>query len=115
MGLDQYIYKKIPNEYEEDGRAKVEELHYWRKNYQLNEWACDHWCPDDIVDFNCKRLELESRMIENLISYILYNMDKSSKDSEGYDGILGKDMLSILLDCKEKIKNGDTLYYWAWW
>ena len=35
MGLDQYIFKEIENEYEEDGRTKVEEIHYWRKIISL--------------------------------------------------------------------------------
>jgi len=115
MGLDQYIFREIENEYEKDGRSKCEEIHYWRKNYQLNDWACDHWCPDTIGDFNCERLPLYDFMIDELIKHIIFNLDKSNKDDEGYDGIISEEVLEALEDCKKRIDKGEVLYYYAWW
>ena len=115
MGLDQYIFKEIENEYEEDGRTKVEEIHYWRKNYQLNDWACWNFCPDGMADFNCERLPLYDFMVDELIEHIIYNLDKSDKDEGGYYGIISEDVLETFKDCKKRIGRGEILYYYAWW
>tara|TARA_Y100000992_G_C20925022_1_gene331718 strand:+ start:130 stop:477 length:348 start_codon:yes stop_codon:yes gene_type:complete len=115
MGLDQYIYKEIPNEYEEDGRTKVEEIHYWRKNYELNSWACDNFCPNETFDFNCERLPLNNYMVDSLIKYILFNLDKPNKDSDGFEGLISSCVYEAFLDCKERIDKGEVLYYLAWW
>lgn len=115
MGLDQYIFKKIDGEFEDDGRPKVEEIHYWRKNYELNDWACDNFCPDNIYDFNCERLELEKEMVEDLIKHIIYNAEKPSEDENGYTGLVSKKVLDAFVDCKERLDRGEVLYYLAWW
>ena len=115
MGLDQYIFQEIEGEYEDDGRTKVEEIHYWRKNYQLNDWACWNWCPDGMADFNCERLTLEEYMIDDLIEHIIYNLDKPNKDDEGFDGLISENVLEAFKDFKLRVKNGKTLYYYAWW
>ena len=115
MGLDQYIFQEVENEYEEDGKTKVNEIHYWRKNYQLNEWACDNWCPETMANFNCERLPLYDFMIEDIIKHILYNLDKGSSDEEGYEGICSGHTLEVFHDCLERVRNGKVLYYYAWW
>jgi hypothetical protein len=115
MGLDQYVFKEIPNEYEENGRSKVEQIHYWRKNYELNEWACDKFCPDYIGDFNCERLELNEIMIEELMQHILFNLDKPNKDDEGYEGLISNSVYMAFNDCKQRLERGEVLYYYAWW
>ena len=115
MGLDQYIFKEIPNEYEEDGRTKVEEIHYWRKNYELNDWACLNFCPDGISDFNCERLPLYDFMIDDLLKHILFNLDKPSTDLDGFEGIISNDVYEAFLNCKKRIDKGEVLYYYAWW
>ena len=115
MGLDQYIFKEISNEYEEDGRTKVEEIHYWRKNYELNDWACNKFCSDDIFDFNCERLPLYDFMVDELLKHIILNLDKPNIDERGYDGIVSQKVLESFYDCKERIKKGEVLYYYAWW
>ena len=115
MGLDQYIFKEIENEYEEDGRTKVEEIYSFRKNYQLNDWACWNWCPDGMADFNCERLPLYDFMVEELLTYIINNLDKSDSDEDGFPGIISEDILEVLKDCKKRITKGEVLYYYAWW
>ena len=115
MGLDQYIFREIPNEFEKDGRSSVEEVYYWRKNYELNDWACNNFCPDYISDFNCERLRLTRFMVDKLIKYILFNADKSDLDANGYQGIVSKDILESFNDCKKRIDEGEVVYYLAWW
>lgn len=115
MGLDQYIFKEIPNEYEEDGRTKVEEIHYWRKNYELNDWACDNFCSDNIFDFNCERLPLCDFMVDELLKHVIYNLDKPNVDKRGFDSLISEKVLEAFSDCKERIIRGEVLYYYAWW
>jgi len=111
MGLDQYIFKKIEGKFKDDGSEEIEKIHYWRKNYELNDWACWNFCPDHMFDFNCQRLELEEHLVESLIKHIIYNVDKSSEDS----GLISREVLETFIDCRERIKSGETLYYLAWW
>ena len=115
MGLDQYIYKEMIDEKDEEGKNKTEEIHYWRKNYALNDWACWHWCPDDIADFNCERLYLNEYKLEEIITHILFNMEKKEVGDIYNEGFATKDLLETLMDCKNRIKSGETLFYLAWW
>ncbi len=115
MGLDQYIFREFADQIDEDGNPVLEQIHYWRKNYELNDWACNHFCPDHIFDFNCENLELEEYMVDELLKYILYNLDKSSKDENGYNGLISNDVYVAFNDCKERLKRGEQLYYHAWW
>jgi len=115
MGLDQYIFKEIENEYEEDGRSKIEEIHYWRKNYELNDWACNFFCPEHITDFNCERLPLYDFMVDQIIHHIIYNLEKGDRDEDGYEGLCSQHTLEVFQDCKKRIENGEILYYYAWW
>lgn len=115
MGLDQYIFKKIDGKFDEDGRSKVEQIHYWRKNYELNDWACWNFCPDDIYDFNCERLELNEELVDSLIKHIIFNIEKPNEDKNGYEGLISKIVLESFIDCKKRLELGETLYYMAWW
>lgn len=115
MGLDQYIFKEIEGQYEEDGTSKIKQIYYWRKNYELNDWACEKFCPWDLSDFNCERLALEEYMVDDLIKHIIFNLDKENKCEMGYEGIISQSILEAFQDCKLRIKNGETLYYYAWW
>jgi len=108
MGLDQYIYlenKKIKED-EEDL-----ELHYWRKNYKLNEWACEKWCPEAMADFNCKRLYLSEEHVSEFIDHIIFNLEQYQESQIGWS----EDILEAMMDCQSRIKEGDTVYYYAWW
>ncbi len=110
MGLDQYIYKEKKEEQGED-----EQIHYWRKNYQLNDWACWNFCPDGIADFNCKKLFLHEFMIDEILEHIIYNLEKADESEDGLEGICSQNTLEAFKDCKERIKKGEVLYYYAWW
>lgn len=54
-------------------------------------------------------------MVDELLKYILYNLDKSSKDENGYSGLISNDVYVAFNDCKERLKRGEQLYYHAWW
>lgn len=114
MGLDQYIFRET-EELELDGSKKLEEVFYWRKNYELNEWAEKNFCPDDIGDFNCEKLYLDEKMVKEILDYIIYNLDKPNTDEHGYEGLVSKDVFEAFLKCKEMLENNETICYYAWW
>jgi len=115
MGLDQYIFREIENEYEEDGRSKVEEIHYWRKNHGLNDWACEHFCSEDIFDFNCERIPLYGFMIDKLLYHIINNLDQANREEDDCYGLISEGVLEAFKDCRKRIDKGEILYYYAWW
>jgi hypothetical protein len=107
MGLDQYVFKRNKD-------ADDEKVAYWRKNYSLNEWACNNWCDESISDFNCEELDLTEKSIDDIINYIIYNLDKSN-NGQSYDKLFSSETIAKLVLCKERIQKGDELYYYAWW
>lgn len=107
MGLDQYVFKRNEN-------ADDEQIAYWRKNYTLNEWACENWCDDNMIDFNCKELDLTEERIDDVINFIIYNLDKSIEE-DSYSKLFSSETIDKLILCKERIQKGDKLYYYAWW
>lgn len=115
MGLDQYIFKEIEGSFDEDGNSEIEEIFYWRKNYELNEWAACNFVDDEIQDFNCTRIPLSLEMVNNLIQHIIYNLDKPCNDERGFEGIISNSVLMSFTNCKERIENGERLCYLAWW
>ena len=115
MGLDQYIFKRIEGKFADDGSEELEQIYYWRKNYELNDWACCNFCPDHISDFNCEKIELEEHLVENLIKHIIYNIEKPSEDESGYEGLISTKVFEAFVDIKKRIKSGETIFYLAWW
>ena len=115
MGLDQYIYREYENKKNEDGINETDEIYYWRKNYALNDWACDRWCPDDMSDFNCERLYLTQSFVEELITHILFNMEQEDVNDLYHNSLETKDILETFMDCKKRLDSGQILFYYAWW
>lgn len=123
MGLDQYAYKRLPEETSEENV----ELAYWRKHNRLHGWMEELWGhngrPDEEGgEFNCIELEITLEDLEQLEVDI---SDKSLPETGGF--FFGNDSyeeyeeyykeidLQFIEDAREAIKEGKKVYYNSWW
>ena len=109
MGLDQYFYVK--NKEKDD-----EEIGYFRKFYELNDWVCWNLCEkyDVPLDWNCEKIPIEEEDVDKLFWDIFFVFLSGNKNGEPCsDHIDG--LLSMVKDIKLRINKGQEVYYYAWW
>lgn len=108
MGLDMYIFREIKLSPEEEtellltgnDRPQDEELAYWRKYYDLNEYILSNYY-EGTENGNTEHVYLDKDAIEDIYNFIMD--DEPERGTEFY-----KEALYAL-------KNGSRVYYWAWW
>jgi hypothetical protein len=115
MGLDQYLYKKV-----------TEDFHYWRKHPAIQEWMEQEWLrKGGEGQFNCVELELDEDTLTRLIDDI--ENDRLNYDASGF--FYGRSLkpcdddyneqkeedLRIFRSALIEVKNGATIAYSSWW
>ena len=123
MGLDQYAYKRLPEETSEENV----ELAYWRKHNRLHGWMEELWDhngrPDEEVgEFNCIELEITLEDLDQLEADI---NDKSLPETGGfffgndsyeeYEEYYKETDLQFIEDARRAIQEGKKVYYNSWW
>jgi len=116
MGLDQWVYREYTPAERQCADAfpdidKGEEVWYWRKNHSLNEWICHNACPDDMMDFNCEKIYLYEKEIEELFFDLVKGKLNPNYGCTDYQ----EDMLQFVKRAKHLLSKGHYLYYLAWW
>jgi hypothetical protein len=130
MGLDQYAYTtshahRVAHETganEEQLEAfeeGCEQLHYWRKHANLNQWMTDLYFQKDggVSEFNCVKLFLDAEDIDALEKVVC---EGALPHGEGF--FWGKSTLEDkLLDlefiskARKALKSGKEVYYYCWY
>lgn len=136
MGLDQWIFKRVPenDEYDEEGNIIYddESVLYWRKCNQIHQWFdnlvggvenCGNY-PVTIDDLKQLRNDCQ-RVLDNhaLAEEVLPVMSGFYFGSYEYDEWYFMDLkntvddLNKFLDLNEPLDNStkDEYYYHAWW
>ena len=54
-------------------------------------------------------------MIDDALKHILYNLENESEQSEYTRGFSTESVFNALRDCKDRLKKGEVVYYYAWW
>lgn len=133
MGLDQYAYRRLPEETSEENI----ELAYWRKHNRLQGWMEQLWedkgRPNEQKGgFNCVELEITLSDLEQLEAHV---ENKSLPETEGFffgddsfswendDGKPFEDGdyyhketdLNFIKEAREAIADGQEVYYNCWW
>lgn len=129
MGLDAYIYKtkkefssgeelgglvRSNNEKNIDNDF-LEDIRYFRKFHYLNMWVCDNAVPNHIYEFNCEYIELTEEHFDKLFKDMFLDF---VEETESYDALTERQFqntLQLIVECKEILKQGYSIYYWAWW
>ena len=129
MGLDQYAYRRLPDE-DSDCNVTIVD---WRKHNRLHGWMEQLWedkgRPDfkkadsqAMGDFNCVELEITLSDLEQLEAHIV---DKKLPETGGF--FFGSDSyeeyeeyhketdLKFILEAREAIADGQKVYYNCWW
>jgi hypothetical protein len=104
MGLDLAICETTKRAYlsdfEIDEDFAVEEIAYWRKNYELLDFMKSLYRrKGGEGDFNLKDMVLTSEDIEETMK-------------QSFIGEYDKELLEYAL---KRIKDGRLVYFWAWW
>lgn len=122
MGLDQYAIAV-----NKDGGT--EEIYYWRKHNRLHGWMEQEW-ESDGEDFNGKKVWIDEDLLDRLESDVrLFRLPKTTGFFFGHDsyGDNGdgtheavitwrvKNDLQFIREARERLKNGDRVYYDSWW
>ena len=133
MGLDQYAYRRLPEETSEENI----ELAYWRKHNRLQGWMEQLWqhkgCPNEQEGgFNCVELEVTLSDLEQLEAHIENKSlpetggfffgedsfsweDEDGKPFEDGDYYYKETDLNFIREAREAISEGQKVYYSCWW
>jgi len=110
MGLDSYLYKqkqkpKIEQVFDKliDKEEEMEQVLYWRKNYNLLEWFRNNMCEID----NCKFHEVSKDILKKFLSEMY-------SDNLEYEGMY-KDMEIITKILKETDFKTTKFFFYNWW
>ena len=120
MGLDMYAWSVAEEDVIDDnniargldGTAKLSELFYWRKHYDLHGWMKDLYYSrggDVSEQFNCVKLRLYPEDLDALeLDIIENNLPAEDEGSREYD-------LSFIKKARMEILDGRAVYYDSWW
>tara|TARA_R110001583_G_scaffold70887_1_gene200140 strand:- start:12963 stop:13352 length:390 start_codon:yes stop_codon:yes gene_type:complete len=129
MGLDQYAYRRLPDE-DGDGNITISQ---WRKHNRLHGWMEQLWedrgrpyegSLDDVEDhsFNCIELEITLDDLEQLEVDINNKLLPETggfffgNDSyENYQQYHEEKDLNFIMEAREAITNGQKVYYDSSW
>jgi hypothetical protein len=129
MGLDQFAYRRLPDE-DSDGNITITE---WRKHNRLQGWMEQLWNDkgrpfngelDDnpMGVFNCVEIEVTLSDLEQLEAHV---ENKSMPETGGF--FFGSDSyeeyekyhkesdLQFISEGREAIADGQEVYYSSWW
>jgi hypothetical protein len=129
MGLDQFAYRRLPDE-DSDGNITITE---WRKHNRLQGWMEQLWNDkgrpfngelDDnpMGVFNCVEVEVTLSDLEQLEAHV---ENKSMPETGGF--FFGSDSyeeyekyhkesdLQFISEGREAIADGQEVYYSSWW
>ncbi len=139
MGLDQFAYRRLPDE-DSDGNITISE---WRKHNRLQGWMEQLWedkgrpnfeeaDSQAMGDFNCVELEITLSDLEQLEAHV---ENKSMPETSGF--FFGDDSFSwadendkpfkdgdyfhketdqeFIREAREAIADGQKVYYNCWW
>ena len=143
MGLDQYAYRRLPDE---DSESNIT-ISEWRKHNRLQGWMEQLWEDkgrpyegnlDDLdscemgSDFNCVELEITLSDLEQLEAHVSNktmpetggvfvgddSFDWENEDGKPYEGnnYFHKETdLEFIREAREAITDGQKVYYNSWW
>ena len=133
MGLDQYAYRRLPEETSEENI----ELAYWRKHNRLQGWMEQLWEDKGRPNaqeggFNCVELEVTLSDLEQLEAHVenkslpetggfFFGDDSFSwgndegKPFEDGDYYYKETDLNFIKEAREAIADGQEVYYNCWW
>ena len=129
MGLDQFAYRRLPDE-DSDGNITITE---WRKHNRLQGWMEQLWedkgrpfngeLDDNPMGvFNCVEVEVTLSDLEQLEAHV---ENKSMPETGGF--FFGSDSyeeyekyhkesdLQFISEGREAIADGQEVYYSSWW
>ena len=125
MGLDAYIFHDNGKGFDQNGCSLHEELAYFRKFYELNDLMAKYSKSED---FNCEHIDLNLKMIDEIIDELDVisqywedggHWDEKTKTLKRVQSFaFGKKMMELgiaLEKTRQLIKQGERVYYWAWW
>lgn len=129
MGLDMYAWRVAGEDARgdfdvarnEEGYAKTEELHYWRKHHDLHGWMERLYRSKggDAESFNCVMVRLNEEDLDQLEkdikSYSLPNTTGFFFGNNPPDTESDAEDLNFVQKCREVLKEGDAVYYDSWW
>ena len=138
MGLDQYAYRRLPEETSEENIK----LAYWRKHNRLQGWMEQLWedkgrpnAPEEespMGSFNCVELEVTLSDLEQLEAHVENKSlpetggfffgddsfsweDEDGKPFEDGDYYYKETDLNFIREAREAIADGQKVYYNCWW
>ncbi len=139
MGLDQFAYRRLPNE-DSDDNITISE---WRKHNRLQGWMEQLWedkgrpnfteaNSESMGDFNCVELEITLSDLEQLEAHIenkslpetggfffgndSYNWeDEDGKPFPEGDYYYKETDLEFIEEARKAIADGQKVYYNCWW
>jgi hypothetical protein len=129
MGLDMYAWrvkaKDAIGDFEiarnEEGRAEVEEMFYWRKHHDLHGWMERLYRAKGGTkeSFNCVSVRLTMDDLQLLENDVLAN---KLPETQGFffgtnppDEYTMKQDMEFIANAKMVIAAGDAVYYDSWW
>jgi len=130
MGLDSYLIKykgKNRKEVDFEHSGGEEELHYWRKNPNLEQFMSDLYFSKggkgvksfgNIDSFNCCKVELKEQDITTLQELIISDKLPTGGGffhGNNSDAEYKEETLEALKDAMNAIEEGDRVYYTSWW
>lgn len=95
------------------------EVHYWRKHPNLHGWMENLYYEKggNAPDFNCVNVKLTLEDLNQLEEDI---KNGDLPETSGFffgesDGTETEDDLNFVNDAKQRIENGEDVYYSSWW
>jgi hypothetical protein len=129
MGLDMYAWRvkaeDAIGDFEiarnEEGRAEVEEMFYWRKHHDLHGWMERLYRAKGGTkeSFNCVSVRLTMDDLQLLENDVLAN---KLPETQGFffgtnppDDYSKNQDMEFIAKAKVAISEGDAVYYDSWW
>ena len=129
MGLDMYAWRvkaeDAIGDFEiarnEEGRAEVEEMFYWRKHHDLHGWMERLYRAKGGTkeSFNCVSVRLTMDDLQLLENDVL---DNKLPETQGFffgtnppDDYSKNQDMEFIAKAKVAISEGDAVYYDSWW
>jgi hypothetical protein len=139
MGLDQFAYRRLPDE-DSDGNITITE---WRKHNRLQGWMEQLWedkgkpnfkeaDSQAMGDFNCVEVEITLSDLEQLEAHVENKSmpetggfffgddsfswtDSNDKPFKDGDYFHKETDLEFIREAREAISDGQEVYYSSWW
>ena len=116
MGLDQYVYFRPPPDAEDDD-AGDKELFYWRKHADLHGWMERLYRSrgGNSSMFNCEAVDLTLEDIDRLeqdVDSLPCTTGYWFGESTVEDAERTREFIAL---AREKLNEGNQLYYTSWW